>query len=297
MSESAASLIGVSKNFGEIEAVAELDLCIPRGKLVALLGRNGAGKTTAINLMLGLLKPSRGKVEVLGGNPNSIAIRQQLSAMLQHAELHEQLTVREYLRLFQSYFPKPLSVNQVCRDTQLESIIDRRYKALSGGQKRRVLLGLALVGDPQFLLLDEPTTGLDIDARRLLWDLVRRIVKEGKTVLLTTHYLEEADALADQVEVIDQGSIIFSGTPSEVKSEFSRSVIRCRTSLSPESLRVRDGVEEVKTSGGYVELHTHRPEQVLRSLLQQDTQLKDLSVTQARLEDAFLALTESKEAA
>ena len=297
MSEIAASITGVSKHFGEIKALTELELCIPRGKLVALLGRNGAGKTTAINLMLGLIKPSSGCIKVLGGRPNELGVRQRFAAMLQHAELHEQLTVREYLRLFQSYFPSPLTIRQVCADTQLESIIDRRYKALSGGQKRRVLLAIALIGNPEFLLLDEPTTGLDIDTRRLLWDLVRRIVSDGKTVLLTTHYLEEADALADQVEVIDEGTIIFSGTPSQVKSEFSRSVIRCRTSLSMDDLSAQDDVEEVKTSGGYVELHTHRPEQVLRSLLEQDKQLKDLSVTQARLEDAFLALTESKQAA
>lgn len=297
MSQPLARLQGVSKSFGDVCALQALDLTIPRGKLVALLGRNGAGKTTAINLMLGLLKADQGKVAIFGQGPKSLGVRQRIGAMLQHTQLPEQLTVKEHLSLFQSYFPNPLPVREIAVATQLDTLLSRRYSALSGGQKRRVLLGLALIGDPEFLLLDEPTTGLDVDTRRLLWGLVREIVDQGKTVLLTTHYLEEADALADEVAVIDEGRIIHTGTPGEVKSVFSRSVIRFKSTLTGAEVAKIAGVGEVKTSGSYYELSADKPESVLRLLLEKDSSLQDLSVTQARLEDAFLALTQSPKAA
>ena len=297
MPQTVASLQGVTKRFGSVRALNDLNISVPKGKLLALLGRNGAGKTTAINLMLGLLRVDEGSVSIFGQAPKNRTVRQRIGAMLQHSELPEQLTVREHLSLFQSYYPQPKSVLEIAAATQLEKLLDRRYKALSGGQKRRVLLAMALIGDPELLLLDEPTTGLDVDTRRLLWDLVRDIVSQGKTVLLTTHYLEEADALADEVAVIDAGQIIHSGTPNEVKSVFSRSVIRFRSALTRTELAKVAGVDQVQTSGSYFELSADKPESVLRLLLERDVSLTDLSVTQARLEDAFLALTQTPKAA
>src|SRR6266852_1514535 len=199
-----ASLESVNKNYGEIKALRNVEFRVRAGEVVALLGPNGAGKTTAVKLLLGLLQPNTGRVRVFGGDPTNPENRMRTGAMLQVGRVPETLRVREHIDLFSSYYPNPMPPAEVLAAVGLEKLGDRKFGDLSGGQRQRVLFGLAICGDPDLLFLDEPTVGLDVEARRMLWDEIRRMVTRGKTVLLTTHYLQEADALADRVAVINQ---------------------------------------------------------------------------------------------
>src|SRR6201993_5278232 len=203
-----ARLEGVDKNYGDIRALRDVNFRVRAGEVLALLGPNGAGKTTAVKLLLGLLQPNAGKARVFGGDPTNPENRMRTGAMLQVGRVPETLRVREHIDLFSSYYPKPMRTEEVLAAAGLENLRDRKFGDLSGGQKQRVLFGLAICGDPDMLFLDEPTVGLDVEARRILGDEIRKLVSRGKTVLLTTHYLEEADALADRIAVIHQGEII-----------------------------------------------------------------------------------------
>jgi ABC-2 type transport system ATP-binding protein len=213
-------------------------------------------------------------------------------AMLQVGRVPETLRVREHIDLFSSYYPKPMASAEVLSAAGLEKLSNRKFGELSGGQRQRVLFALAICGDPDLLFLDEPTVGLDVEARRMLWDEIRRLVARGKTVLLTTHYLQEADALADRIAVLNQGEIIAQGTPSEIKAKTAGKRIRCITSLSVNALRQIPGVTEVKEDREAVELHAVQAEPVVRELLARDAGLSGLEVTSAGLEEAFLALTQ-----
>jgi len=203
----------------------------------------------------------------------------------------ETLRVREHIDLFSSYYDKPMALGEVLAAAGLEKLSDRKFGDLSGGQRQRVLFALAICGDPDLVFLDEPTVGLDVEARRGLWDEIRKMVTRGKTVLLTTHYLQEADALADRVAVINQGAIVAEGTPAEIKAKTAGKRIRCITSLSVNSLRQIPGVTEVKDDREAVEIHAIEAEAIVRELLARDAQLTGLEVTSAGLEEAFLALT------
>jgi len=286
-----ASLERVNKNYGSVRALAGVDFRVRAGEVVALLGPNGAGKTTAVKLLLGLLQPNAGKVRVFGGDPTNPENRMRTGAMLQVGRVPETLRVREHIDLFSSYYQKPLPSGDVLAIAGLEKLSDRKFGELSGGQKQRVLFALAICGDPDLVFLDEPTVGLDVEARRLLWDEIRQLVSRGKTVLLTTHYLQEADALADRVAVINKGEIIAEGTPAEIKSQTAGKRIRCITSLAIGEIRQITGVTEVKEDREAVEIHTGEAEPVLRELLARDANLSGLEVASAGLEEAFLALT------
>lgn len=287
-----ASLEGVSKNYGEIRALRNVNFTVRAGEVVALLGPNGAGKTTAVKLLLGLLPPSSGKARVFGGDPTHPQNRVRAGAMLQVGRVPETLKVREHIDLFSSYYPKPLPLAEVLAIAGLENLSERKFGDLSGGQRQRTLFALAICGDPDLLFLDEPTVGLDVEARRSLWQEIRRLVGRGKTVLLTTHYLEEADALADRIAVINQGEIIAEGTPATIKAQSGGKRIRCTTSLSLASLRQMPGVSEAKQDRERVEIRAHDAENVVRSLLARDASLSGLEVSSAGLEEAFLALTQ-----
>jgi ABC-2 type transport system ATP-binding protein len=213
--------------------------------------------------------------------------------MLQVARIPETLRVREHLDLFRSYYPRPLPMTEIVRIAQLQGIQDRLFSHLSGGQKQRVLFGLALCGDPDLVFLDEPTVGMDIEARRSLWQQIRTLAERGKTVLLTTHYLEEADALAHRIVVINKGKIVSEGTPSEIKSMGAGRRIRCHTRLTAESLRALPGVTSVEQSRNAVVVTTAQVEDVVREMLLRDVSLSNLEVASPALEDAFLALTAS----
>jgi ABC-2 type transport system ATP-binding protein len=289
-----ASLERVSKNYGEVPALKAVNFRVRAGEIVAMLGPNGAGKTTAVKLLLGLLEPNAGRVEVLGGDPTNPENRMRTGAMLQVARVPETLRVREHIDLFSSYYQNPMPASAVLAAAGLEKLSNRKFGDLSGGQRQRVLFALAICGNPDLLFLDEPTVGLDVEARRMLWEQIRQLVMRGKTVLLTTHYLEEADALADRVAVIHQGEIIAEGTPAEIKTQTAGKRIRCITSLSLETLRRISGVTEVKPDREAVELHTGEAEPVVRELLARDARLSGLEVTAAGLEEAFLALTQDR---
>src|ERR1700681_1326391 len=287
-----ASLENVNKNYGSVRALHGVDFRVRAGQVVALLGPNGAGKTTAVKLLLGLMQPNSGRVRVLGGDPTNPGNRMRTGAMLQVGRVPETLRVREHIDLFSAYYQKPMPPAEILAAAGLEKLSERKFGELSGGQRQRVLFALAICGDPDLLLLDEPTVGLDVEARRLLWDEIRRMVARGKTVLLTTHYLQEADALADRVAVINQGEIIAEGTPTEIKAKTAGKRIRCITNLSINTLRQMTGVTDVREDREAVELHAIEAEPVVRELLDRDAKLSGLEITSAGLEEAFLALTQ-----
>ncbi len=287
-----ASLEGVNKNYGTVRALRGVNFGVRAGEIVALLGPNGAGKTTAVKLLLGLMPPNAGRVRVFGADPTSPENRLRTGAMLQVGRVPETLRVREHIDLFSTYYKNPMATSEVLAAAGLEKLSDRKFGELSGGQKQRVLFALAICGDPDLLFLDEPTVGLDVEARRLLWDEIRHMVSRGKTVLLTTHYLQEADALADRIAVINQGEIIAEGTPAEIKALTSGKKIRCITRIGVNVLRQIPGVKEVREDREAVEIHAAEAEPVVRELLARDAALAGLEITSAGLEEAFLALTQ-----
>jgi ABC-2 type transport system ATP-binding protein len=286
-----ASLEAVSKNYDEVRALSNVNFTVRAGEVVALLGPNGAGKTTAVKLLLGLMQPTSGKARVFGGDPTNPQNRMRTGAMLQVGKVPETLRVCEHIDLFSSYYPKPAPLADVLAAAGLEKLRDRKFGDLSGGQRQRTLFALAICGNPDLLFLDEPTVGLDVEARRALWEEIRRLVHRGKTVLLTTHYLEEADALADRIAVINQGQIIAEGTPAEIKAQTSGKRIRCVTALSLASLLQIPGVTDARQDREAVEIHAREAEPVVRALLTRDSSLSGLEITSAGLEEAFLALT------
>jgi ABC-2 type transport system ATP-binding protein len=287
-----ASLEGVSKNYGEVRALRNVNFAVRAGQVVALLGPNGAGKTTAVKLLLGLMQPHSGKARVFDGDPTNPQNRIRTGAMLQVGKVPETLRVREHIDLFSSYYPKPLPLDEVLAAAGLEKLSDRKFGDLSGGQRQRTLFALSICGNPDLLFLDEPTVGLDVEARRALWDEIRRLVGRGKTVLLTTHYLEEADALADRIAVINHGAIIAEGTPAEIKSQTSGKRIRCITALNVAGILQIPGVTNAKQDREAVEISAGEAEPVVRALLARDPTLSGLEITSAGLEEAFLALTQ-----
>ncbi len=286
-----AKFESVSKNYGSVRALSDFNFEVRSGELVALLGPNGAGKTTAIRLLLGLAKPNAGRMTVFGGDPASVDTHIRVGAMMQVGRVPETLRVREHVDLFSSYYPNPLPISETLAIAGLDELKDRKFGLLSGGQKQRVLFALAICGNPDLLFLDEPTVGLDVEARHLLWDEIRSLLRRGKTVVLTTHYLEEADALADRIVVINKGRVIAEGTPAEIKSRTAGKKIRCVTELPLEVIRKMTGVADVQTDREAVVIQTSRPENVLRQLLQLDLEIAGIEVSSAGLDEAFLALT------
>ena len=290
-----AVLANVTKRYGSgakaVTALDGLSLALHPGEIVALLGPNGAGKSTAVRMLLGLSSTTEGTSRIFGADPRLTSTRTRIGAMLQVASVPKTLKVREHIDLFRSYYPSPLPYAEIIRIAQLEGIEDRMFEKLSGGQRQRLLFGLALCGDPEIIFLDEPTVGMDIEARRGLWQQIRSLAARGKTILLTTHYLEEADALASRIVVIDKGRIIAQGTPAEIKSRGSIRTIRCTTSISSQQIWQIPGVVDVQQAGPATTITAGNAEAVLRHLLAADAQLADLEITSPNLEDAFLHLT------
>jgi ABC-2 type transport system ATP-binding protein len=291
ISTQVAELNNVYKNYGNVQALNNVDLHIRAGEVLALLGPNGAGKTTAISLLLGLIRPTKGDVKLFGADPQSLASRARVGVMLQLSGVPETLKVKEHLELYRSYYPHPLSMKEVLGASNLIGLENRLYGKLSGGQKQRVHLALAICGNPDLLFLDEPTTGLDVVSRRAVWEQIRNFTQQGRTIVLTTHHLEEADALANRVVVIHHGNLIADGTPSEVKAKTSGRRIRLVTKLEPAWIEGLQSVTSVRCDGVVLEILASNAEQVVRELLANDSTLTDLEVSTAGLEDAFLALT------
>jgi ABC-2 type transport system ATP-binding protein len=275
---SAITVRDLHKSYNGVEALRGVDLEVEEGEVFGLLGPNGAGKTTTVEILEGYRKRDAGEVSVLGLDPASAprALRERIGVVLQHSELQSLLTVREVHRLFAGYYERPLAVDDVIDLVGLAEKRDAQVKTLSGGQKRRLDLGIALVGDPDLVFLDEPTTGFDPAARRSAWDMIRSLRSLGKTILLTTHYLDEAEQLADRVAVIRAGKIVGLGTPSELIGDTGKVEIRFR----------RDGERVV--------IETDDPTRVLHELtgeaLAAHQRLERLEVRRPTLEDVYLEL-------
>lgn len=287
----------VSKRYGSVAALDHLDLQIGSDATVAILGPNGAGKTTAISLALGLRTPSSGTVRVLGHDPHDLRAHTAVGAMLQTSGIPGYLSVDEAIELFRTYYPRPLSRSEIIATAGLEGLGRARVTTLSGGELQRLYFALAICGNPRVLLLDEPTVGLDVEARRGMLQTIRTIAGQGRTVVLTTHYLEEADALADRVVVLNRGRIIADGPPSQIKANIARKRLEFRSS-SPQTLEALQAAEasqvERPDDQTFVCL-TEQPERALYELFSRGAQISDLTVTGASLEEAFLALTASEE--
>jgi len=288
----AIELVGASKKYGNFEALKNVSFAIEKGSLVAMLGPNGAGKTTSISLMLGLRRPTAGKALIFGDDPRRIATRKRFGAMLQESGVPQLLKVTELVELYRSYYPRPLPTDQVVKLVGLEEKANALVRDLSGGQTQRLYFALAICGDPEVLFLDEPTVGMDVEGRRVFLRAIRDFAAGGKTVLLTTHYLEEADELAERVLVIDKGQVIADGSPQEIKSRVAGSKITFTSSvpLDPAALGGLP-VSASDMSDHRVTLMTNDPQSVLRELFRRNVDMSNLEVRGADLEEAFLSLT------
>ena len=286
-----AQLRQAGKAYGKVRALDGLDLSLRAGQVTALLGANGAGKTTAIGLLLGLLRADSGSVTLFGQDPRELAARRRIGVMLQTAGLPERLRVGELLAQARSYYPDARSIADCVALAGLDGLLDRRYGKLSGGQQRRVQFALAICGRPRLLCLDEPTTGLDIEARQTLWAAVRELVAGGSAVLLTTHYLEEAEALADHVAVVDRGRMLAQGSVAAIRAHVAQRRIRCVSALDADAVARWPGVRQAQREGELLHIVAEAAEPVVRRLLAADDRLHDLEVQRAGLADAFLELT------
>jgi ABC-2 type transport system ATP-binding protein len=288
-----ATVDGVTRRYGHLTAVDGLSLQIQPGQTVALLGPNGAGKTTTVELLLGLARPDEGVVHLFGGPPAAAVAAGRVGAMLQDAGLPQWAKVAELISLVRGLYPQPLSLADALRLTDLEDIAGRQTQRLSGGQRQRVRLALALAGNPELLVLDEPTAALDVEARRAFWERMRESVVAGRTVLFATHRLEEADAVADRVVVISGGRLLADGTPEQVKAQAAgRSTVSLAADGLPrEALERLPAVAAVEEDRGRLTLTTSDPDATVRALLQQAPHVQGLEVTRAGMEEAFLQLT------
>ncbi|MGH8053885.1 MAG: ABC transporter ATP-binding protein [Stenotrophomonas sp.] len=289
-----ASLRGVHKRYGTLAALDGVDLDLHAGQVMALLGPNGAGKTTTISLLLGLLQADAGQVQLFGHDPQRLDARRNIGVMLQHAELPPTLKVGELLLLTASYYPAPRPLEESAGMAGIDDLLQRPYGKLSGGQQRRVQFALALCGRPRLLFLDEPTVGLDLPARQRLWATVRRLVGEGTGVVLTTHYLEEADHLADRVCVMLRGRVISDGSVDALRAQVANRVIRCHSVLDVAEIAGWPGVHQVDRDGARLQLSSNQVEAVVRRLLDADPLLSALEVQPAGLGEAFTALTDDR---
>jgi ABC-2 type transport system ATP-binding protein len=291
----AISLRGVTKDFGSVHAVRGIDLEIGQGEIVAFLGPNGAGKTSTIDIVLGLSRPTAGHVQVLGMTPQQAIARGLVSAVMQTGGLLKDLTVAETVAYTGSLFVHTESTDEVLRRAGIADIADRKVAKCSGGEQQRLRFAMALLSDPALLLLDEPTTGMDVEGRRSFWSAIRADAERGRTVLFATHYLEEADQYADRIVLMRKGRIVADGTGAQIKSLAAGRTVRA-TMDDPdhEALARLDGVESVEVRGDTVLLHGRDTDALARHLLN-NTDAHDLEITSRSIEDAFLSLTGDQE--
>ena len=287
-----AELRNAHKRFGTLDALTGLDLQVRRGELLAILGPNGAGKSTAISLLLGLNEPTSGAALLFGESPRSLDARRRMGVMMQEVTLAPDVRVYELIRVTSSYYPDPMPLHEVLDLTQTATLANRPYGKLSGGQKRLAQFAMAICGRPQLLFLDEPTVGLDITARERMWFTLRELVRQGTSIVLTTHYLEEAEALADRVIVLSRGGVVASGTVADIRAVVARKTIRCVTSLPAEDLRGWPGIETVRADRQRLQITVTDAEKIVYQLLAADRSLTELEVTRAGLAEAFVEFTQ-----
>jgi ABC-2 type transport system ATP-binding protein len=287
----AADLRGVTKRFGDLTAVRDLSLHIEPGEIVAFLGPNGAGKTTTIDMLLGLSRPTAGTVEIFGRTPAEAIAEGRIAAVLQSGGLLKDLTVRETVAMTAGFFPHTRPVDQVLDRAGIREIAGRPVGKCSGGQQQRLRFAMALLPDPELMVLDEPTTGMDVEGRRDFWNAIRADAQAGRTILFATHYLEEADAYADRIVLVRKGEVVADGTAAEVKALAAGRVVRATLPGADQvRLATLPGVDTAEVRGDSVLLHATDSDAVARYLLT-STEARDVEITSRNLEDAFLALT------
>ena len=298
METPAVELSHASKRYGSVQALQDVSLTIGTGEVVAMLGPNGAGKTTSISLMLGMRKPTAGEAKLFGRHPRDRRARSRIGVMLQESGVPGMLRVREIVQLFGTYYPSPLPVSDAIRMAGLEDKASALVKDLSGGQRQRLYLALAVCGDPDVLFLDEPTVGMDVEGRRNFLQEIGELATRGRTIVLTTHYLEEADQLARRVVVVNHGRLIADDTPAAIKARVAGKRVTF-TTTGPFDRATLQGLplNSEQVEDHRVRLLTNEPEGVLRELFRRQVEMHDLEVSGADLEEAFVAMTHEGEKA
>lgn len=293
MTEAVIEMKAVSKHFGHREAVSNLTLEIPAGQALALLGPNGAGKTTSIAMMLGLTRPSRGHIRLFGADPGSVQAHTRIGVMLQGVSVPDRLTVKESLNLFRGVYPRPLSLAHLLDISGLEGDARKMAGQLSGGKTRRLQFAAAMAGDPQMLFLDEPTVGMDVASKRQFWDTLRTFIADGRTLVLTTHDLQEADVVADRVVVMNSGRVIADAAPERIKMEFGGRQVSfvAAEGQAVDGLRQWAEVQDMHTAGRHVTVLTKDSDHVVRRLILEGWDISDIMIAGGGLEEAFVRLT------
>ncbi|WP_283133912.1 ABC transporter ATP-binding protein [Rhizohabitans arisaemae] len=298
----AIEISGLRKRFGQVVALDGTDLRIGVGEVVAVLGPNGAGKTTMLDILLGLQRPDAGEVRVLGGPVRKAIDEGRIGVVLQEGEPLQGVSVREMIRMLADIHPHPMPLDAVLAHAQLTDLVDRRTEKLSGGETQRLRFGMALVGDPELLVLDEPTAAMDIAARRSFWTMVRGLAAGGRTILFSTHYLEEADAIADRIVLMAHGRVVADGPTTEIRAMASGRVIRCTLPDAvpgddlAADLRALPAVTDVEVHGTAVTIRSADADATVRALFAAYWQARDLEVVAAPLSDAVFSLTEDRPA-
>ncbi|XOB97662.1 ATP-binding cassette domain-containing protein [Deinococcota bacterium DY0809b] len=285
-----AAVENVHKRLGKVQALRGVSLDVREGELLALLGPNGAGKTTLVSLLAGLRAPDRGEVRLAGGDPRQAATRRVLGLTPQATGFPPTLRVREVVELVRAHYPHPQPTDALLDRFGLGELAARNVQALSGGQARRLAVALAFAGNPRLAVLDEPTTGLDVESRRALWREIERFKQEGGTVLLTTHYLEEAEALADRVAVMNRGRVVSEGSPEAIKRRVGLKRVRFRAAERPELA----GVERYEREGDLHTFWTADADALVRRIVEQGVAFAELEVLPISLEEAFLAVLDGE---
>jgi ABC-2 type transport system ATP-binding protein len=288
---------GVTRRFGAVLAVDNLNLVVERGETLALLGPNGAGKTTTISMLLGLSAPDQGRIEVFGAQPGSAAAHRSVGAMLQDGGMMPGVLVGELLAMARGLYVAPLALDAAIEIAQLSGLEKRRVDRLSGGQSQRLRLAMALIGDPKLLILDEPTAAMDVETRRSFWHAMEGFTERGRTILFSTHYLEEADVAADRIVMMARGRVVADGTPAAIKDSVGLRVIRFSI-LEPRvaGLEALPGAVSATVHGNRVELRCRDTDIALRALLAARADAHDIEVAGIGLEDAFITITDGKAA-
>ena len=294
----AVAFRAVERRFGDVVALAGIDLAIEAGTTVALLGPNGAGKSTAIGIMLGLDQPTSGVARTLGGAPRSAVASGRVGAMLQTTGLPAGLRVGELLEFARRLYPAPLALTDLVERAGLGSLGQRRVETLSGGEAQRLRFALAIAGDPDLVFLDEPTVAMDVETRRAFWGDIRRSAADGRTILFATHYLDEADEVADRIVVLDRGRVVADGTSASIKASAGGRTVRFSLA-APELARLAalPGVTDARVAGERVSLASSDADATTRALVQAGLPFRDLEIAGTDLEDAFVALTHHDDAA
>lgn len=295
--EKIIELIHVSKQFQQHRAVNDISFTVKRGEAIAILGANGAGKTTTILLMLGLLQPTNGTVRLFQSDPKVKEVREKIGSMLQETSVMDSLKVKEIIPLVQSYYPHPLSSDQLLSITGLsKQEWNKRTEKLSGGQKRRLHFAIALAGNPELIFLDEPTVGMDINARKAFWKTVEELKSQGKTIIFTTHYLQEADEAAERIIMISDGKIVGDGTPEQLKAKWTKKTISFKETAdySLDMYKSIPFVEEVAREKGRISLVTVDSDKTIYHIFEMKLKIQDIEIQQGKLEEAFSKLLQEK---